>query len=202
MWTVAIVVVVVLLGVGGYMLIKRYAEEIAPKKKVQADNRERSVKAIKRILSGYVRRNDGRVIYSMDVASSKTSGSADAILIGYFGALVLVGCDFEGDLYIDSADVEKMTQIVKKERAQHDNPALAAKTAAKAVNEMLREKKVYRVPVENGVVFTNARATANVPGSVPTYTPKKLKKALRANRFLEDKGVDPDKVAEALLSWR
>lgn len=201
-WMWVIIAGILIVGILGYLLIKHYTEKIAPKRKIKRNSQEHSIRVLKKVLSGYVRKYEGRVIYSIDLASSKTSGSADAILIGWFGALVLVGCDYSGDLYVDDAKAASMTQIVKTEREKHDNPFLQASKAAKAVNEMLREKKVYRVPVESAVVFTGSGAKPNIPPSIPHFTPKQLKKALSGGRFIEDKGVDADKVAEAILSWR
>jgi len=184
-----------------FYFIKKYRDEIAPKKRVTRNDHDSSVKALKKILGSYVRRNDGRVIYSIEVGSKKTQGSADAILIGYFGVLVLVGCALSGELYANDKD-EKLTQIVKQERRQHENPVIQSITAGKAVAELLREKKVYKIQVESAVVFTNKKATPNVPASLKSYRPKTLRKALKSDRFLEDKGVDTDAAAEAILSWR
>lgn len=194
---------VIVLGVGGlgFYLIKRYREGAALTKRADRNNYGRSMKIIRDILASYIKRSDGRVIYSIEVGSSKTKGSADALLIGYFGILVLVGCDYSGELYVGEAD-SYMTQVVGKERRRHENPVLTAKTAEKAVAELLREKKVYKVPVESAVVFTGKKVSANVSGSVKGYSPGALRKALKSEKFLEDKGVDTDAAAEAILSWR
>ncbi len=194
---------VLLLGGGAlaFIFIKKYREEIAPKKRLEKNDHDHSISVLKKILGSYVKKHDGRVIYSIEVGSKKTKGSADAILIGYFGVLVLVGCDLSGDLYATDKE-EHLTQVVKTERKQHDNPILQAKTAEKAVSELLREKKVYRVPVESAVVFTGSKVNVNVPGSHGSFSPKTLEKALSSKQYLEDKGVNTDAVAEAILSWR
>lgn len=193
---------VMTVGVTAFLLIKKYREDVVPKKRADSNKRELGMKKIKRILGAYVRRSDGRVIYDIEVGSRKTKGSADAILIGYFGVLVLVNCALTGELYATDKD-EKLTQIIKKERRQYENPVIRAKTAEKAVAELLREKKVYKVQVESAAVFTARKASPNVPASsLAIYRLKSLKKALKSEKFLEDKGVDADAAAEAILSWR
>lgn len=198
--TLLMVLVAGLVVVGVVFFVRKYRDDIAPKRKLEKNDHDKSLRELKKILSPYIRKNDGRVIYSVQVGSKKTQGAADAILIGYFGALVLVCCDLSGELYADDSS-DKLTQIVKNERRQHDNPILQAQQAEKAITELLREKKVYKVAVESGVLFTG-KATVNVPRSLNAYTPKKLKKALSTSKYLEDKGVDTDAAAEAILSWR
>jgi len=197
---IAFALVVGIVGFAFFM-IKKYRDEVAPKKQVARNNHDRGMKAVKKVLGAYIRRSDGRVIYDIEVGSKRTKGSADAILIGYFGVLVLVCCALSGELFANDKD-ERLTQIVKQERRQYDNPVLQATTAAKAVAELLREKKVYKVPVESAVIFTNKKASPNVPASLKSYRLKALRKALKSDRFLEDKGVDTDAAAEAILSWR
>lgn len=184
-----------------YLLFRKNRQGKSKKQPIEGLDNERSVRIMKKILSAYIKRSDGRVIYSAEVAGKKTSGSADAILVGYFGILVLVGCDLRGELYANDKD-EYLTQIYKKERARYESPVIRVLNAQKAVNELLRQKKVYRVSVESAVVFTGKKAVPNVPGSLNSYNPKTLKKALRSGRFLDDKGVDTDAAAEALLGWR
>ncbi len=198
--TLLIILVAVAVVVGVVFFWRKYREEILPKRRLEKNDHDRSMRKLKKILGPYIRKNDGRVIYSAEIGSKKTQGTADAVLIGYFGALVLVCCDLSGELYADDKS-DKLTQIVKSERRQHDNPVLKARRVGTATTELLREKKVYKVPVESGVFFTG-KATVNVPGSLNAFTPKKLRKALDSSKYLEDKGVDIDAAAEAILSWR
>lgn len=184
-----------------YMLVKKYKEGGSHKNHAGKNDHDRSIKILKRILGAYIKRSDGRVIYSAEVKGKKTSGSADAILIGYFGVLVLIGCDLSGELYANEKD-ENLTQIIKKERKQHENPVIMALSAQKAVTELLREKKIYRVTVESAVIFTGKKSIPNISGPIKHYTGKTLGKALKSEKFLEDKGVNTDITAEALLGWR
>ena len=192
----------IVVGCLGYFFINNYNENVAPKKKIALDSYEHMMKTLKNTLSGYVRRYEGRVIYSIELASSKKNGSADAILIGWFGVLVLIGCDLMGELYVDDGKTPQITQIVKTERTKRDNPFVKATVAERVVNEMLREKKIYRVQVESAVVFTRSGARLNIPPSLPYYTQKTLNKIMKSNKYIEDKGVDADQVAEAILNWR
>ena len=181
-----------------YIFIKKYREEVAPKKQLEKDNRDKSIKVIQKALNKYIRRNDGRVIYMTEVGGKKTKGSADAVLIGYFGVLVLIGCGLSGSLYANEKD-KYLTQIIKGEKRIHENPVLKAQAAAKAVIELLKEKKIYKVPVDSGVVFSARKVEANVPRSLNGFTAKEFSKALHSKRFLEDKGVNTDAVAEIIL---
>jgi len=182
----------------GYIIIKRYRDEVAPKKRLESNDYDKSIKIVKRITEKYVRRNDGRAIYSIEVGSNKTKGSADIILVGYFGVLVIITCALSGDLFVNDKD-STLTQIVKNERRSHPNPIIKAKTAEKAVSELLREKRVFKVPTEFCVVFTGKKVNANVPRSLNGYTPKELSNALATDRFLDDKKVDVDTVTNAIL---
>lgn len=181
-----------------YIAIKHYVENVIPKKRLNSNNPDKSIRVVKRITEQYVRRNDGRAIYSVEVGSSKTKGSADIILVGYFGVLVIVTCDLSGSIYANDKD-EMLTQLSGGERRSHENPFINVKNAAKAVSELLREKRVFRVPVEAAVVFTGKKASVNVPRSLDGFTPKELTKILKTDRFLDDKKVDIDMTVNAIL---
>lgn|GEM_PF-2651372 len=196
--TTIIFIVAALVIVIGYFSIKRYREVVLPKKRLENNNYDRSIKSVKRIVEAYVRRNDGRLIYAIEIGSNRTKGSADIILIGYFGVLVLVTCDLAGEIYANEKDA-KLTQIVGDQRRSHENPILKVNTATKAVAELLREKRVYKVPVEGRVVFTGKKANINVPRSLNVSTLKELTALLKTNKYLDDKKVDVDKATNALL---
>jgi len=193
-----VLIVVALAIVIIFMAVKRYKENVVPKRKLESNNYDRSIKIVKKIVERYVRRNDGRTIYSIEVGSNKTKGSVDVILIGYFGVLVIVTNDLRGDLYANDRDLT-LTQIVKTERRSHENPIIKSKTAAKAVIELLREKRVFKVPVESCVVFTGKKAGINVPGTLGGYSTKEFAAVLKTSKFLDDKNVDVDLTANVIL---
>lgn len=196
--TVIVFIAVAVVFILGYIIIKRYVDVVLPKKRLESNNKDKSIKIVKKIIEKYIRRNDGRAIYSIEVGSNKTKGSADAILVGYFGVLVITTCPLSGTLYANDKDTS-LTQIVKEERRSHDNPILKSQIAGKAVTELLREKRVFKVPVEAAVVFTGNKASVNVPRSLGAYTIEELSKVLKTKHFLEDKNVNVDSVVQALL---
>jgi len=181
-----------------YFFIKRYFDVVAPKKRLESNDSEMSLKTVKRILEKYVKRNDGRAIYDIEVGSNRTKGSADAVLIGYFGVLVVITCALSGDLFVNDKD-PNLIQKIKEDRRIHENPILKAQQAIKAVTELLREKRVFRVPVEYCVVFTASKTNVNVPRSLNGYTAKEFSEVLRTDRFLNDNKVDVDATTNAIL---
>ena len=63
---------------------------------------------------------------------------------------------------------------------------------------MIREPKLKNIPVECLAVFTDKDVQLSIPKSVPILRRKDLIPQLEQSRYLEDKGIDADRITALL----
>lgn len=164
------------------------------KKDAAASPRAKTLAGVKKAVGSFAARGENKAAFGVSLADPKAKKDTggiyvDAVVVGYYGATVFVGCDLSGDVYLDESAGE-ISCVVLGEKMRIENPYLVAKRAAKAVRDILRKHDVYRVPVNEVVVMTNKRAKIIAPRSLEYYTPKTLSRALASAPYTQDNGVD------------
>ena len=193
------VLILTAIGIGTYFFMKKYHSDIRPKKLSEKESDEKAKEALKTEFTSYIRRNGGKALYDWN---PKSDGCyPNGILIGHFGVFVSVGCDLSGELYTDDKS-PTITKIVLDDKDFYPNPFQELRNTERDIIDILRNNKIYRTSVFAAVFFSNKNAKINIPRSNHYLTPKTLKKELRKDQFIEDKGVDIDIVFEALSNGR
>ncbi|NLL91277.1 MAG: hypothetical protein GX222_02510 [Ruminococcaceae bacterium] len=193
------VLIITAIGIGTYFFMKKYQTDIRPKKLAEKESDKKAQEALKTEFNSYIRRNEGKALYDW---STKSDGYyPNGILIGNFGVFASVGCDLSGELYTDEKS-PTITKIVLDDKDTYPNPFQELRNIERGIIDILRNNKIYRTPVFTAVFFSNKNAKINIPRSSYYLTPKTLRKELRKDQFVEDKGVDIDVVFEALSNGR
>lgn len=192
-WIVVwIVLVVAAVAVGAWY----YFTRIKPRKgKMQsrAYNKSNAVGAARR----FARSNGFRFIAPATLRRGEASAELDALVVGYFGVLGVKALGYNGDIYGTEKD-KTWAQVMDDRRNPFPNPLTEASSDVRVIRDALLAAKLRQVPVEVVCVFTNPKAQLALPRSIEFYTVKTFKEHLRKERFLEDTGLDLDKVEEAL----
>lgn len=179
-----------------------------PKKRGRApkageiDRSERRLAGVKKALSGYAARGENKAAWGLELKDPKSKQGAsvyiDAVLIGYYGVTIVIGCDLVGDVYLNDSD-DEISCVISGQKMRLPNPCKTAKLAARVMRDVLRKNNVYRVPVNDVVIVTNKRAKVIAPRSLEYYTPDTMKKALRAAPYTQDNDVDVAAVYAAVV---
>ncbi len=125
----------------------------------------------------------------------------DHILIGEFGLIVIETKSHKGDLYAEPR-AKEWVHIVGGKKERIYNPLLQNKTHVDALRYQLQKHEIYKVPIESYVVFSSGRKkNLYIEKGHPILDIRELKRFLANNeRYIEDKGVDVQKVYDFLKS--
>ena len=187
--------VIVIIFIAIYFGYKRYKENRIYK---AGKNGE---KQVQHMLHKIAKKNHYQVLNDIYLPLYEESTQIDHIVIGNFGIAVLETKNLGGEIYGTGKD-KNWTQILKEERKTFYNPLLQNKTHIDCVQHLLQKEKIYKVPVESLVVFTNPHCELNIDRGNPIITIDLLKKYFKKPQFKKDVGVDVQKVADALLSYQ
>ncbi len=136
-----------------------------------------------------------KIVSPVHIAKNGKFADADFALVGAFGVLCVKCIGLGGEIYAGDG---KWLQIINEERKDIDNPIEKCASDTRAVREVLFDAKLKSIPVETVCVFTNPKTQLAVPRGAGHYTVKTFKKLLAKEKYLADKKVDIEKVAEVL----
>ncbi|MDL2295039.1 NERD domain-containing protein [Ruminococcaceae bacterium OttesenSCG-928-D13] len=149
-------------------------------------------------MRGFARSNSFRYIAPVRFERSGIQANLDAVVVGYFGILGVVALGYNGEVYGNPNDAEWVQVSETGERVKFPNPITEASADVRALRDVLNSAGLKRVPVEVVCVFTNPDASLALPRSTGHYTMKSFKALLKKEKYLEDSGLDLDKVEQAM----
>lgn len=167
-------------------------------RKKGVDGKRKLLKLLKRFAG--IRRF--KVLTDLTLPTKNGPVSVEYLLIGFFGILILSEKNAAGNIYgtgYDKKWIRVVTKHEQEKRGTFPNPVLQNQAALDAVRETLTSNKVYKVSLENYVVFTNSKAVLNTERGLPVLTFQDLKKLLKREKYSADGIVDVEKTAQILL---
>lgn len=136
-----------------------------------------------------------KIVAPIHIAMNGKFADDDFAIVGAFGVLCVRCIGLGGEIYAGDGD---WLQVMNEQRKEFKNPIEACAADTRAVREALFASKLKSIPVETVCVFTNPKAQLAVPRNAGHYTIKTFKKLLAKEKYLADKKVDIEKVAEAI----
>ncbi len=125
----------------------------------------------------------------------------DHILIGFFGIMLVTVRSAKGAIYGGGRDknwVRVVTKNEQEKRGTFANPIPENQEALEAVRQVLLDHKVYKVSIENYIVFANKKAVLNIERGLPVMTLPQFKKLLKRSKYSGDGDTDVEQVAKLL----
>lgn len=190
---VAAVIVVILVIV--YFVRRKNADK--PAKVV--DYRSFGSKKIASALKSFARSNS--FVYIAPARMKTKSGIADmnALAIGPFGVVGVIGMGYFGDVYGRAEDKIWVSLTPSKIRTEFQNPVTEASACVRVIRDALFAKGIKMVPVEVLPVFTTDELQIGVPKGTGHYSWKEFKSYLKKDRFKkEEKNMKIDVVEAAI----
>lgn len=192
-----VVTILSLLGFGGIMyFLYRRSQGQGGKSKV----RGRSFDNGKTIgaMRSFARKNSFRFVSPAVLQCGDAKMELDAIVIGYFGVLGVISLGYSGEIYGEAGDDNWLQVAEDGSRNSFPNPITQSSAAVRVIRDALFKEKMKRVPVEVVYVFSNEKAQLALPRSIGPMDLKAFKKLLAKEKYLDDCGLDMDKVEEAV----
>ncbi len=122
----------------------------------------------------------------------------DAVVVGEFGIMAVKAYGYNGNIYGTANEKEWLRVGYEDTRETFPNPILEANRDVQALRGALQKSKYRSVPIEVVVVFTHPKAELAVGRNSGVLTVKELKKLVGKEKYQQNKGVDPEKVMQAL----
>lgn len=150
-----------------------------------------------RMVSHFALRRQYKVLGPCRFEKDGQTAEVDCVLIGYFGVLALKSVGRNGEVYGGVNDDEWL-QVVKDARIKFENPFNECARAIPLMRDRLEAAKVRGVFLECMPVSTYKKAQLAVPKSAGLLKLSEFSLLLEKQKYMEDKGVDLEKVAAAL----
>ncbi|MGD9559678.1 MAG: nuclease-related domain-containing protein [Oscillospiraceae bacterium] len=195
-WAYIVITVVLSVGVFAAMAMVLYRKNNPKEEKPQARSSGTGRAAGK--MRSFARSNDFRFLGPATLESGGRTARLDALVIGYFGVLGLISLGYNGEIYGSATDKQWLQVSPDKTREYFDNPVLEAAADVRVIRDALFADKQKQVPVEVVCVFTDRRAQIAIPPKVGYLTMKSLGALLQKEKYLEDAGLDLDRVENAI----
>lgn len=194
-----LVSIILLVGVLAVMLYLTYRKNNADKKsKGKTNGRSDHSDKVVAAMRSFARSNRFRFIAPATIKSNGMEAKLDALVVGYFGVLGVISLGYNGEIY-GEANEETWVQVNDGDkRNRFPNPIDETSQAVRTVRDVLFAAKLKKVPVEIMYVFANPSAQLALPRSIAPLTLKSFKSTLNQQKYLDDSGLDMDKVEQAL----
>lgn len=193
MTVIAIVLAVVVLVVMGLVLYrKRHPRQV--KRQTRDSSSNKAVAVARR----FARSNRFRLIAPAHLARGEKQAQLDAIVVGYFGILGVIGLGYNGNIYGAANEAEWLQINEGGARTYFQNPLDEASAAVRVIRDALFATKMKQIPVEVVVVFTDVTAQLAISRSPGLYSLKTFKALLSKEKYLEDTGLDLDQTEAAI----
>ena len=158
-------------------------------------------KGISRTLRSMGRLRDWKVMDDITLADRQGAVTADHLVAGPFGVLVLMDIHRPGGHYGDLKDEGWVFSTGGEDRPEtlrekEPNPVRQGERFVAALRALLTGAEIYNVPVELLCPLTQKTVEVYVTGaSALTVDHGRLREALGKEKFQKDCGVDPGKIA-------
>lgn len=146
----------------------------------------------------FARSNSFRVISPAKIRGKSGTADLEAIVIGPFGILGVMGLGYYGNVYGVRDEKEWLNVTALGARTKFQNPIMEAAADVRIIRDALFTKNIKVVPVEVVPVFTAKELQIGVPKDTGHYTLKTFKAYLGKDKFLEEKNFNIDKAEEAI----
>ena len=163
-------------------------------------NRGRDYKTDKAVSAArsFARSNGFRFLGPVTLSSGGHTAHIDAMIIGYFGILGVKAYGYNQTIYGAADDKEWLQVGYQRKRHTFPNPVLEASADVRVVRDALLKAKLKQVPLEVVCVFTHPKVQMTVPKNVGQLTFPEYKAVLEKSKYLEDKGLEPEKIEAAI----
>lgn len=195
-----IVTVVVVGGVFALLMYMNYKKNNPDKKlgKNKTAPRQQGASRATGPLANFARANQFRLIAPAHFVRGSAKAKLDGLVVGYFGVLGVIALGYNGEIYGTPEDETWVQVGPDGVRNTFKNPVDEASEAVRAVRDALFEAKMKKIPVEVVYVFTDPSVQLALPRSLAPLRVKDFKDLLRRDKYMEDCGLDMDKVEAAL----
>ena len=151
-----------------------------------------------RALSRYASSHGFQILRPAKLTVGERTAELDAILVTYCGVIGVRCLGYNGEIFANSGESEWLWVTAEGRRRFPDPIAQCAADARVLRDLLIREPKLKNVPVECLAVFTDKDARLSVPKSIPVLRRKELLAQLEQSRYLEDKGIDAERITALL----
>lgn len=162
---------------------------------------QRTCKGISRVLRSMAPLREWKVLDDVTLSDKKGQVTADHLVIGPFGVLVLTDIHHAGGHYGDLRDEEWVVSTAGEDkpetmRIRVENPVRRGERFVAAFRAILTAGEIYNVQVDALCPVTQKKAEVYVTGAAPvTVDYGHLREALSRERYQKDNHVDVAKVA-------
>ena len=171
---------------------------------IQKKHSERTKKSITQMLKKMSGIREWKVLTDREFSDDKSSGSADQVVVGPFGVLMVKDLHRAGGYYGDLDAEEWVVTDANQDQAAHfrekiASPLLECRRAADVVRRRLIKGGLTNVNVHSVAVTTQRRTEVYIPGGADqVMTKNALKALLDTDRYKKDRGVNVSRVLELI----
>ncbi|MEG2038958.1 MAG: nuclease-related domain-containing protein [Oscillospiraceae bacterium] len=165
-------------------------------------------KRLDKMLRGYAKVRNFKVLSDVTITDGKSTMVADHILVGFFGVIIMsnlqgFGEYFGGNSLEQWSFLEKRSSNEKKEtkpKVYLENPLFNLSKTEELVKRKLAAQKIYNIPLETFVVFSapDGRVTYNGEKNPKLVAFSFFKKLLKNSQYEKDNNVDVVAITELL----
>lgn len=162
---------------------------------------QRTKQDIARTLRSMAPLREWKVMNDVTLTDQKGEVTADHLVIGPFGALVLSDIHRQGSYYGELRDQEWVISTggedkVETMRMKVPSPVKNNERFVAAFRALLTRGEVYNVPVDALCPVTQSKIEVYVTGAAPMVVGNgRLREVLGRQKYQKDNGVDPEKIA-------
>lgn len=162
---------------------------------------QRTKQDIARTLRSMAPLREWKVMNDVTLTDQKGEVTADHLVIGPFGALVLSDIHRQGGYYGELRDQEWVISTggedkVETMRMKVPSPVKNNERFVAAFRALLTRGEVYNVPVDALCPVTQSKIEVYVTGAAPMVVGSgRLREVLGRQKYQKDNGVDPEKIA-------
>ena len=189
-------------GIAAAVLIIAIAAGLA----VSWNRRRKGIDGTMRV-RGILRRFAGirsfKVLSGLTFSQKNRTVTIDHILVGFFGVMLITVKNAKGTVYGSGRDknwVRVVTKHEQEKRGTFANPVFQNQSALEAVREVFISRNIYKIPIENYIVFANKKAVLNTERGLPVLTIRDFKKLLKKEKYSADGDIDVAMITEVLTN--
>ena len=170
----------------------------------QKKHSETTKKSVTRILKKMSSIREWKVLTDLEFSDDKSSGSADQMVVGPFGVLLVKDLYRQGGYYGDLDAEEWVITDGSQDQAAHfrekiPSPLLECRRAADVVRRRIIKGGLTNINVYSVAVTTQRKTEVYIPGGAEqVMTLNGMKSMLDTDRFKKDRGVDVGRVLELI----
>ena len=160
------------------------------------------VEATLRAVSRYAASHGFKMIRPAHFGVGERKTDLDAVVVT-FGGLIGIRCfGYNGEIFANPGESEWLWVTGESREKIPDPVALCAADARALRDVLMQDAKLRSVPVECLPVFTDKAVQISAPRSLSLFRRNQLISTLEQQKYLEDRGLDVDRVCALLGAAR